>query len=66
MQLHSAEQNSALRIPTFSLYLELPDLLRQPFDAILIFPRQVVDFLHGVVNLLNACRTSLAGCTYCV
>ncbi len=66
MQLHNAEENSALHIPTFSLYLKLPDFFRESLYTILILPRQVVDFLYGIVNLLYACRTSLAGCTYCV
>ena len=48
------------------LNLEFPHFLREPLYTILILPRQVVDFLYGVVNLLYACRTSLAGCTYCV
>ena len=63
MQLHSAEQNSALRIPTFSLYLKLPDFFRESLCTILILPRQVVDFCTALficctpaAHLLQAAR----------
>ena len=56
MQLHSAEENSALRIPNFPLDPKLSDFLRKSFDAVFVFPREVIDFLYGVVNLLYACR----------
>ena len=56
MQLHSAEENSALHIPNFPLHPKLPDLLCQPLDAVFVFPRQIVDFLHGIVNLLYSRR----------
>ena len=56
MQLHSAEENSALRIPNSSLNPKLPDFLRQPLYAVLVLSRQVVYFMHCAVNLLNACR----------
>ena len=45
---------------------KLPHFLRQPLYTILVLPRQIVDLMHGAVNLLNACRSFLAGCTYCV
>ncbi len=36
------------------LNLKLPDLRGQPLNAVFIFPRKVVDFLDGVVDLLYA------------
>ena len=54
MQLHSAEQNSALRIPNSSLDPKLPDLLREPLYTVLVLPRQVVYLMHCAVNLRAA------------
>ena len=53
--------------PTFSAansYPKCPHFLRQSLYTVLILPRQVVDFLHCVVNLLYVRRTFLAGCVY--
>ena len=54
MQLHSAEENSALRIPNSPLDPELPNFLRQSLYAVLVFPRQVVYFMYRAVNLRAA------------
>ena len=44
----------AILIP--HLNLELPHLLRQPLDTILVLPRQVVYLMYRAVNLLHSCR----------
>ena len=41
------------QFPQAALDLKLPDLCGQPLDAVLVLPRKVVDFLHGVVGLLH-------------
>ncbi len=42
------------QFPQAALNLKLPDLCGQPFDAVLVLPCQIIDFLHGVVDLLYA------------
>ena len=72
IQLYNAEENSALRIPTFPLHPKLPDFLRQSLYAVLVLSRQVVYFMYCAVNLRAAeelferysggpARTSFAG-----
>ena len=57
MKIHLPDGvNYPLHITHYKLNPKLPDFLRQAFNTVLVLPRQVVDFLHGVVNLLNARR----------
>ena len=51
---HCSEQG-CLSFP-YKLHLKLPHFFRQPFYAVFVLSRKVVDFLHGAVYLLNACR----------
>ena len=37
-----------------ALDLELPYLACKSFNAVFVFPRKVVDFLYGIVDLRNA------------
>ena len=39
-----------------ALYFEFPHLPREPLDTILVLPRELIDFLHGVVNLRHPSR----------
>ncbi|MGP1458450.1 MAG: hypothetical protein ACTTKL_03990 [Treponema sp.] len=43
-------------ITNYQLYFELSNFLRQPFNTVFIFPRQVIHFLYGAIELPNACR----------
>ena len=39
-----------------ALDLKLADLCGQSFNTVFVLPRQIVDFLYGVVDLLHAGR----------
>ena len=51
---HCSEQG-CLSFP-YKLHLKLSHFLCQSFYAVFVLSRKVVDFLYGVVYLLNACR----------
>ena len=45
-----------IKVPVYTVSLKLPHLACQPFDAVFVLPRQIVDFLHGIVDLLHIGR----------
>ncbi|MGP1459268.1 MAG: hypothetical protein ACTTKL_08150 [Treponema sp.] len=55
-QFCGGRQNYALGIPNSPLHPKFPHLFRQPLDAVFIFSRQIIHFLHGAIDLSDACH----------